>query len=1101
MKKISIHQFSPSAARGDGIGNGMFYLQKILLDLGFISNIYAENIESSLKGEVISYKKIDKKDNTQILLIHYSIYYDFSQWIDKLDMRKIMIYHNITPYQFFKKGTILYKLCKKGIEYLPELSNRVEGAIGDSNLNSRELIEHNFKNVKTIPLLIDTKKILSAKWDNKLFAKIADDFNIIFIGRVAKNKAQHDLIEIANIYRKISDSFKLYIIGGVTDSHYKDELESLILKHGLEEYIVLTGKVSNEQLFAYYRGANLFLCMSEHEGFGIPLIESMLFNLPIIAYDSSNIKDTLNGGAILFNKKSYSDIAATIHLIRTNRAFRRAVIQTQIEAKERYSHKNIVKELVEYLKSIGITPPKEYKVVEKSKRVKYQFEGPYDSSYSLAILNRYSALAFNKKYPNQVSLFATEGGGDYTPDSKFLSQNPEVQKISNLSKKYIDAKVVFRNLYPPRVTQMSGELNILNSYGWEESSFPLEYVNSFNENLDGITVMSHYVKEVLSQAGVKRPIEVVGLGVEHILEAKPKEVELNTTKGFKFLHISSCFPRKGVDILLQAYIEQFTNLDDVTLIVKTFPNPHNRIEDEVKRIKQNSNSPEIILINQELSDGEIAWLYKNSNALVAPSRGEGFGLPMAEAMLFRLPVITTAFGGQIDFCKQDNSWLIDYSFAKAKTHFNLFNSYWVEPNIDHLKEILGEITLLSKDKIAEKSQRAYSLISNHFKWEDYRTKTEKFIAKLENEEIFSSQKINLAWVSSYNTKCGIASYSDFIVTELIKMNYDIKIYASKDANLVSTNKEKNVIRCWNNYFDKNSNKLIEKIKIQNPNHIVINFNFGFFSMKNLSTIINTFDNIPITIIFHSVLDTNIGDEKISLKYITTSLQKVKNLLVHNIDDLNFLKNIGLSDNIKLFPHGIKKYKDNLSIEKKEITTIGTYGFLLPHKGILELIEAFGELLKKYKYLKLILVNAIYPIDESMQYFQLCQKKVNSLGLTDNVVFHTDFLSDNKSFSLLNKTDLIVLPYHKTKESSSASVRYALSTMKPTLCTRQSIFNDVEDIVHFIDGFKKDDIVYAIDKLISNRNLLYSKIDKQIRWINEYSWENVVRILDNFINVV
>jgi hypothetical protein len=145
VKKISIHQFSPSAVRGDGIGNGMFYLQKILLDLGFISNIYAENIESSLKGEVISYKKIDKKDNTQILLIHYSIYYDFSQWIDKLDMRKIMIYHNITPYQFFKKGTILYKLCKKGIEYLPELSNRVEGAIGDSNLNSKELIEHNFK--------------------------------------------------------------------------------------------------------------------------------------------------------------------------------------------------------------------------------------------------------------------------------------------------------------------------------------------------------------------------------------------------------------------------------------------------------------------------------------------------------------------------------------------------------------------------------------------------------------------------------------------------------------------------------------------------------------------------------------------------------------------------------------------------------------------------------------------------------------------------------------------------------------------------------------------------------------------------------------------
>ena len=1097
MKKISIHQFSPSAVRGDGIGNGMFYLQKILLDLGFISNIYAENIESSLKGEVISYKKIDKKDNTQILLIHYSIYYDFSQWIDKLDMRKIMIYHNITPYQFFKKGTILYKLCKKGIEYLPELSNRVEGAIGDSNLNSKELIEHNFKNVKTIPLLIDTKKILSSKWDSKLFDKIADDFNIIFIGRVAKNKAQHDLIEIANIYRKISDSFKLYIIGGVTDSHYKDELESLILRYGLEKHIVLTGKVSDEQLFAYYRGANLFLCMSEHEGFGIPLIESMLFNLPIIAYNSSNIKDTLNGGAILFNKKSYSDIAATIHLIRTNRAFRRAVIQTQIEAKERYSHKNIVKDLVEYLKSIGVTPPKEYKVVEKSKRVKYQFEGPYDSSYSLAILNRYSALAFNKKYPNQVSLFATEGGGDYTPDSKFLSQNPEVQKIANLSKKYIDAKVVFRNLYPPRVAQMSGELNILNSYGWEESSFPLEYVNSFNENLDGITVMSHYVKEVLSQAGVKRPIEVVGLGVEHILEAKPKEVELNTTKGFKFLHISSCFPRKGVDILLQAYIEQFSNLDDVTLIIKTFPNPHNRIEDEVKRIKQNSNSPEIILINQELSDGEIAWLYKNSNALVAPSRGEGFGLPMAEAMLFRLPVITTAFGGQIDFCKQDNSWLIDYSFAKAKTHLNLFNSYWVEPNIDHLKEILGEITLLSKDKIAEKSQRAYSLISNHFRWEDYRAKTEKFIAKLENEEVFSSQKINLAWVSSYNTKCGIATYSEFLLSKL-SSKYSVNIFANYSNSPICDSKEKNIIRCWENRFDKDNTHLIENIITSNSKRVVINFNFGFFSTKNLKEIIDrlTLANIKIVIIFHSVADITIEGLEASLKDIRDSLKKVYRLLLHTIDDLNFFKSMDLT-NISLLPHGVTN-RDKDIVKNREIKTISSYGFLLPHKGILELIEAFALLKRDFSHLKLLLVNAIYPIPKSKEYYEKIYQIAKELRVLDSIEFQTDFLEDKQSFKLLDSSDLIVMPYRQTNESASGAIRYALSTLNPILCTPQPIFNDVADIVHFTDDFSVKSIADSIKYLIKNPKSLYSKLDKQQSWIREHDWSNIVKRLEYFI---
>ncbi len=110
---LAIHQFSPSALSGDGVGNGMFYLQRILRSLGFISNIYAEDIEDSLKDRVFSYKKINMFDKNQILLIHYSLYYDFSTWIDKLECKKIMIYHNITPPEFFKKGTLLYKLCKK----------------------------------------------------------------------------------------------------------------------------------------------------------------------------------------------------------------------------------------------------------------------------------------------------------------------------------------------------------------------------------------------------------------------------------------------------------------------------------------------------------------------------------------------------------------------------------------------------------------------------------------------------------------------------------------------------------------------------------------------------------------------------------------------------------------------------------------------------------------------------------------------------------------------------------------------------------------------------------------------------------------------------
>ncbi len=83
----------------------------------------------------------------------------------------------------------------------------------------------------------------------------------------------------------------------------------------------------------------------------------------------------------------------------------------------------------------------------------------------------------------------------------FVKENPEVSKMYALAEKGVDSQVTFRNLYPPRVTGMRGDLNLLNSYGWEESGFPLEYVKKFNQNLDGITVMSNYVKQFWGSRG------------------------------------------------------------------------------------------------------------------------------------------------------------------------------------------------------------------------------------------------------------------------------------------------------------------------------------------------------------------------------------------------------------------------------------------------------------------------------------------------------------------------------------------------------------------------------------------------------------------------
>jgi len=144
------------------------------------------------------------------------------------------------------------------------------------------------------------------------------------------------------------------------------------------------------------------------------------------------------------------------------------------------------------------------------------------------------------------------------------------------------------------------------------------------------------------------------------------------------------------------------------------------------------------------------------------------------------------------------------------------------------------------------------------------------------------------------------------------------------------------------------------------------------------------------------------------------------------------------------------------------------------------------------------VTSIYPVSESKEYYNLCQATIDELNLKASVEFHTDFLSDSDSFRLLDSADLVVMPYRKTDESASGAIRYALSTLKPVLCTPQPIFSDVEDIVHFCNGFSSQDIANSIINLIDNPQILYSKTEIEQKWIREHDWKNITKKLQSFL---
>lgn len=750
--------------------------------------------------------------------------------------------------------------------------------------------------------------------------------------------------------------------------------------------------------------------------------------------------------------------------------------------------------------------------------VRYQFEGPFDSNYSLAIVNREMARAVEALRPSSVALYSTEGPGDYAPNIAVLQQDPVIEQLWQRSQKGDAPEVSLRNLYPPRVQDMPGTWHVMTCYGWEESLFPPDYVAQFNQHLHLVAVTSQYVRKTLIDSGVQVPVVVVGDGVDHILRYPIEPVELPKQRRFTFLHISSCFPRKGVDVLLKAYSQAFSADDDVLLVIKTFPNPHNTVIEQVQTLQASlPNCPAIHVINQDYSIGQINSLYAQADALVAPSRGEGFGMPMAEAMLWEVPVITTGFGGQSDFCSVDNAWLIDYTFAPAANHLGQAQALWVEPDSLHLMALMQQLyqasqTAQGQQSIKAKTALAKATVLQQWTWEQAAKRLLQALDELPQKNALPKPKPTLGWISTWNTRCGIASYSEFLLTYL---GQEVTLLANTDCDLVSSDSEQ-VKRCWATTAVPHASlqALQETIEQGQFTDIIIQFNFGFFHLAQLRLLLIALKakGINTYIFFHATQDILRNDQPVkSLRQLVNGLQSCKRLFVHSVDDVNRLKRFGLSDNVTLIPHGVLSVLDLMGTPpaKSDVFTIASYGFLLPDKGIPELIAAFVLLMsyaeqvkaqgKPCPALKLNLYNALYPSPLSQLELDKCQRIIELSGYASSISLYNDYQDNRQTLAHLAQSDLIVFPYQKTRESASGAIRLGLASGQPVVCTPLSIFQEVHEIVSFLPGITPQATAQGLWELINNSQILTEKQQKQHQWLQQHAWKNIAERLTAIIN--
>lgn len=330
---MRIDQLLPAFHRGDAIGDSALFMKRIFLSRGYRAEIFCLTRDDELSGECRPFDEFPPPGSTDVTLLHYALPSSLTQAFGRLSSRKVLIYHNITPSSFFEKfSRDMARITSLGRDELKSLVPAVDLALADSEYNRQELEQLGCVRSGVLPLVVDFERYKKAE------DRFTSDFymdgrtNILFTGRIVPNKKIEDLIKVAFYYKKyISPLVRLIVVGKTASlPKYYQSLVRLADEFYLKsEEICFTGHIPDEEMFALYRAADVFLSLSEHEGFCLPLIESLIFDLPVIAYDCTAVPFTLDGAGVLLKDKRTEDVAELVGRIVGDPGLRDRIIAGQ----------------------------------------------------------------------------------------------------------------------------------------------------------------------------------------------------------------------------------------------------------------------------------------------------------------------------------------------------------------------------------------------------------------------------------------------------------------------------------------------------------------------------------------------------------------------------------------------------------------------------------------------------------------------------------------------------------------------------------------------------------------------------------------------------
>jgi glycosyltransferase involved in cell wall biosynthesis len=470
-----VHQFHAGSATGDAITNAMLLLQRHLRRLGYDSEIYAEHIGEGLEDQLLPLDALPRGADV-VLLVHHSMGHGAFDRLLASPARKILIYHNITPPELLAHNRHLRDAAVLGRTQLALWRDHVTAAIADSAFNGVELRRLGYPCVLEAALLFDV-----ATMGGACVREAEAPYTVMFVGRLAPSKGQAALIAAFAVFARglraaTGRASRLVLIGAEqTDAPaYRCELDRLARATEAGAEVLITGKISDAPLRGWYRRADLYVSLSQHEGFGVPLVEAMAYGLPVLALRAAAVAETLGPRARLLDHARPDHVAEAMLRVAVDTGATARLVAQQSASLSRWELSRHLAVLQQALALAGVAPPvaaETHRIVRSHLRLDVT-AGRSTAPLAAALLRwRPEAVARDEVAPGELVVrIADQPGGRHRP--------------------------------APLLVMPGCDSTLLSPDG----------VSTLNEGADGVLVPSRFMARALRGAGVALPVHVTGHG-------------------------------------------------------------------------------------------------------------------------------------------------------------------------------------------------------------------------------------------------------------------------------------------------------------------------------------------------------------------------------------------------------------------------------------------------------------------------------------------------------------------------------------------------------------------------------------------------------------